>query len=441
MRRKDEAGQALLIVAAAFVVLMLAAGLSIDMGYLRYEKRRLQMAADSAAIAGANSCKESSGCEASYITEGQTSAAYNGFDHTSPQTTVAINNPPQSGPHSSTTDAVEAIITQNVPTFFMKIFGPSFSSFPVTARAVAYPGPGTSCIYALSSMALGGTKPSVEAPACTITDTGNLTVGGPNDAGDFLEAQAIIYGGSYGGGGMVSPSPIHVAPAGNPLASLPTNPGPPGPASPCPGLAYCPGYYYYPNGLSIGSSVNFPNSSPYVIGGSGLSISGSGTVTGTGVTFYITSGGVSINYGTDYSSCATTPNFGSTIQLSAPTDTGILFVQNQSQASTITLNNGDTCNSNGNNTTASYLWGLLYFPYSQLTLIGTGLGSDNGCSSVPRYTIVVASVLLFGTDNTMDFRGGDSNFGVSDCPPGTVTPFPFPSGPLYDPIKDAVLVE
>src|SRR5580704_6808961 len=48
-----ESGQALLAAAFSLIVLLGAAGLAIDMGYLRYQKRLQQSAADSAALAGA----------------------------------------------------------------------------------------------------------------------------------------------------------------------------------------------------------------------------------------------------------------------------------------------------------------------------------------------------------------------------------------------------
>ena len=54
MRRNRESGQALIFVGFSLVVLAAVVGLAIDMGYLRYTKRRLQTAADSAAIAGAS---------------------------------------------------------------------------------------------------------------------------------------------------------------------------------------------------------------------------------------------------------------------------------------------------------------------------------------------------------------------------------------------------
>jgi uncharacterized membrane protein len=51
--RWREGGQALVFVALSLLVLTGVVGLSVDMGYLRYTKRRLQTAADSAAVAGA----------------------------------------------------------------------------------------------------------------------------------------------------------------------------------------------------------------------------------------------------------------------------------------------------------------------------------------------------------------------------------------------------
>src|SRR5260370_35367630 len=53
MTRKNEAGQALVLVAVALVILLGFAGLGIDMGNLRYQRRLQQTAADAAAIAGA----------------------------------------------------------------------------------------------------------------------------------------------------------------------------------------------------------------------------------------------------------------------------------------------------------------------------------------------------------------------------------------------------
>ena len=169
----------------------------------------------------------------------------------------------------------------------------------------------------------------------------------------------------------------------------------------------------------------------------GLSISGTcstqcGTVTGTGVTFYNASGPISINSGATYSNCPEGfYTVGSTVQLVAPADTGILFFQDKgdSQAATMTLNNGDGCNTFGL-APSSYLWGALYFPKAELDLTGIGLDADSpaACSTLPRFTTVVAQTLTFT---------GDVNLQAGDCATGNVTPPALPPNP----IKAAVLVE
>src|SRR6202012_1734319 len=48
-----QSGYGLIFAALGMVLLLGAAGLSVDMGYLRYQRRLMQSAADSAALAGA----------------------------------------------------------------------------------------------------------------------------------------------------------------------------------------------------------------------------------------------------------------------------------------------------------------------------------------------------------------------------------------------------
>src|SRR5580700_11260745 len=101
MMRKNERGQALLPAAVGLTVFILAAGLGIDMGYLRYEKRLQQSAADSAAIAGAAQYGyESSVCDGSVSTAAKTDSASNGFTDGSNHVTVTPSCPPSDGPHA-----------------------------------------------------------------------------------------------------------------------------------------------------------------------------------------------------------------------------------------------------------------------------------------------------------------------------------------------------
>jgi Putative Flp pilus-assembly TadE/G-like len=450
-----EKGQSILIVAAGLVVLMLAAGLAIDMGYLRYEKRRAQMAADSAAIAGAaayEACVQGDQCT-DMVTAGQTSAAYNGFDVSNPQVSVAIQNPPSTGAYVGNANYVEAIVTQNTPVYFMRILGPSTTSYTISASAVAYPGPGVGCIYALDSLTLSGSgqdDASVQSGQCLLLDSGALNVGYDSYAWDTGGA---VYGGTATGVATSDPNlyppPVPGAPVGNPLSYLKsfTASG----VGSCTAGVCTPGDY--PNGITIQGDWTF-QPGLYSVEGSGLNISGYGgeAVTGNGVTFSINHGGVSINSGATYAPC-TLSSPGVTVQFVAPSDgtyTGVLFIGSQNLSGTssfITLNNGDSCNVPGvtsptsnwfPSTNSSYAWGVIDFPAGSLTLNGIGLFSSTfkadgnsvpvvGCSDTPRFTTVIAY------DLTLD---GTDNFGVGDC--NAITPYTFP---FPDLIKDAVLVE
>src|SRR5712671_899107 len=76
MKFKKQSGQVLIGAAVAMVVLAGFAGLAIDMGALRYQKRLQQSAADSAAIAGASNLTYGS---SDWTIGAQNAASQNGF--------------------------------------------------------------------------------------------------------------------------------------------------------------------------------------------------------------------------------------------------------------------------------------------------------------------------------------------------------------------------
>ncbi len=139
MKRKKEAGQALVLVAIALLLVLLPImGLGIDFGYFRYQEVQLQTAADAAAIAAAGELSYSISCSCNALqTAGQNAAAANGFTNTANGATVAVNNPPQSpqDPNSGNANYVEVVVTQDEPTFFGKVLG--INSVTQSARAVA----------------------------------------------------------------------------------------------------------------------------------------------------------------------------------------------------------------------------------------------------------------------------------------------------------------
>lgn len=141
-----------------------------------------------------------------------------------------------------------------------------------------------------------------------------------------------------------------------------------------------PGFYY--GGISINGNqaINF-NPGTYILGGGGLSINGNtSSMTGTGVTFYNTTGlggygKIKLNGNTQ-------------VNLTAPTSgslEGILFFQDPSVSSGA----GSIINGNSSST----FDGALYFPTTTLTY--------NGNSSLSGYTIIVAYDLVWNGNSSI----------------------------------------
>jgi Flp pilus assembly protein TadG len=146
--RTGDAGQAIVVVALALVVILAILGLAVDMGYLRYTKRQLQTAADAAAMAGAAELPYGDVTSAA-----QTDSATNGFTNGTNGATVTVNNPPLSGQHIGDSHYVETIVAKSTNTFFAKAFG--VKTVTLQARAVAHLGSGNNCIFALDPAASG----------------------------------------------------------------------------------------------------------------------------------------------------------------------------------------------------------------------------------------------------------------------------------------------
>src|SRR5216117_2516868 len=94
-------------------VLVAFVGLAFDVGYLQWSRRRAQTAADAAALAAAWAVVEGD----PVTTSGQNGSADNGFTNSTNGVTVTINKPPSSGSYTSDATAVEAVISQDAPSF------------------------------------------------------------------------------------------------------------------------------------------------------------------------------------------------------------------------------------------------------------------------------------------------------------------------------------
>ena len=74
-------------------------------------------------------------------------------------------------PYQNNAGAVEVIVSQNQPTFFMKIVGRT--SVPVSAQAVATLGSSKGCIYALGAAGVTYTAASNISASCGVIDNGD----------------------------------------------------------------------------------------------------------------------------------------------------------------------------------------------------------------------------------------------------------------------------
>lgn len=428
MRPKMEAGQALVLAAAAMVVLLGFVGLGVDMGVARYEKRLQQTAADAAAIAGATNLAPNSGVQAG----AQNASASNGFtDNTgggacaapptnlgAGQVTVTVCNGPLTGPHVGNALYVEAFVSAGQPTYFMKIFGVNTQT--ITARAVATNFSGATqgsnnynCLSTLGppSASIEGVNvnghATLNAATCGIADNGNFNTKGNSlavNAGSFGVSGSAIQTGN--GGSVTCTSgqtncPQYGTPAvPNPLASL--TPPPVGTpvawtGTPVPGTTY--------NGINITSNVpiNFP-AGIYVLSGGSFTCSGTPTITGTGVMFYFTNGATFSCQGND------------TVQFTAPSSgpyQGILFYQdpNDCNCGTGGCDNGVvSCGPGpalGGNTGTNY-GGVLYFPNDQLTFFGNNTSFSAG--------IIIADSFQLSGNPTVNLQG------QAGLPGGTLPP-------------------
>jgi hypothetical protein len=379
------------------VVLFAFLGLAMDVGYLQWTRRRLQIAADAAAVGGAQ--EVSRGSTSTKITSSaKGDASLNGFTNGTNGVTVTVNDPPASGAYAGVTGAVEVIIAQNVPLYFASVLG--ITSTTVSARAVSLLGANGDCIYVLDgskaqalyvdgainiTLACGAIIDSTSAQAMYLD--GAINWSGPSN---------VVGGYSKVGAVNISPAPnTGVAAQSDPLAYL---------AAPSYGAcdhtnfslsgAYNttigPGVYC--GGITMTGAGNVTmNGGLYVLEGGGLSVNGAINITGNGgITFYNTQG-----TGYPYGPIAIVG--ASNISLTAPTTgslAGILFFQDRTIANPAA--SSITGASNG-----TYI-GALYFPTSALTYSG----ASNG-----QYTIIVSDALTFSGaanvgDNYSSLPGG-----------------------------------
>jgi hypothetical protein len=431
MKFKKQSGQVLFGTAAALVVLAGFAGLAIDMGTLRYQKRLQQTAADAAAIAGASNLAFDG---TSFRPGALTAATANGFvDNTNggacgdatitalDSVTVTVCNGPQpvaingstvaAGPHAGDTNYVEVVLAKVQPTYFMKIFG--IDSRTIVARAVATNTGGgsagsASCVYTLGTPAnqlnfnkagVGSTGTNyIYAPSCAIVDNGNFVANGNVS----VKAASIGVGGGINLPNNSTPDCTQNQPAGvcpTPVAGMPYSGDPfankyPTPTAGGAGTVttvggvttYSPGTY---NGITInspGNTVFTPG--VYVITGAFRINAGANVCAGGVANFSVTPFTCTHNAGSDGATfyltggASLTINGGASTKMYAPdsgTYEGLLFYQNPSDSQQATINGNDN----------SFFQGAIYMPKADVDFSGTATFNSGAL-----YTAIISDQLL-----------------------------------------------
>jgi hypothetical protein len=380
VRRGRERGQVLPLIAVSLAVLMGFAGIAVDVAYLEYRQQAQQTATDAAAAGGAEAllhagCPNANAAKSAALAN----AANNGFPLAG-NTSVTPNNPPVGGPFASNPCAVSVTITtQHVATFFSRLFGYQ-SGMPETTLAVAeVSATGSGCIFLLSptiSQNFNGSTLNASQCGVLINDTANFN-------GSNVHVLNIGYAGpppNTNGAQFTEGLPGPMLPVSDPCpeisgcAYLAANPPSTSNCTDFHGNGYVgnlnPGCY---NNLNLNGATVTMLPGTYVFNG-GTNFNGA-SITGSGVTMYVTASG-------------TPPNFNgiANANLSPPTSgsqQGVLYYQVPS--------NTQSPNLNGSTETFS---GLMYAP---------GATSVNFNGAAGKYLILVFGAANFNGSSPYDF--------------------------------------
>ena len=422
MRRMgNESGQTLIFVALGMACILGFVGLAAVVSSMLHDRRIVQTAADTAALAAGNEYLYVSTVQSDVKTAGQKATAVDGITNGT-NGTVTVNSPPLYGPHAGTAGYVEAIVQKTDYRYFLGLVGGSSAS--IAGRAVAWTGaPGTGCFYILESSGeaahLQGSY-TVGVPGCGIIDDSDssdaLDITG--NGGSLTAGYIGVVGGVSGTLPAGQRATTGIVPVSDPLAgtlpeytctstcteTLPngtTSKGPACVAAPTAkgstwGPATSSGAVCYTNATIPGNITMNPGT--YIFTASTVSLGGNTGITAdTGITFYFTTGSLSM---------VGTPN----IEITAPSPTtnpgdpfdGVAYVQAPGNTSIMYIN-GDS---------SGLFDGVVYLPGAEMEISG------NTTITLPK--VIVSSF----------YDKGNATINITDEEPVGATP-----------IKQVILVE
>lgn len=389
----SQAGNALIITGLTMPILIGAAGLATDTVQWSLWKRELQRQADSAALAGAYAKAQGASAGSAALTD------INRHKFVTLYGTPLIENAPTVGPYAGNNAAVRVKLSTRQRLPFSAILTGRTPTLSAEGTAAVISN-GHYCVIALEkttavgitmqgnasvSMGCGMSTNSQGSPAVSAGGSSSIY------ATPIMAVGGIPNSNNYAAGTQLMPYSL---PQPDPFQSLP-DPNLNDPAMPsCSGkLSVSPNNTKNVNnpsgaacyrGMDLKGTVNFAPGI-YYIDGSSISIGSQAVVTGTGVTFILTSSTASTNPST----IATLDiNGGAKLTLSPPTTgvyAGILFYQDRRALDSGT----DTINGNA----ASSLTGAIYFPSQAIQFSGDS-GMNTNCIQ-----IVTKRVTFIGNNN------------------------------------------
>ncbi|HSG96256.1 MAG TPA: pilus assembly protein TadG-related protein [Afifellaceae bacterium] len=410
--REDNRGGTAVLAAIMFPAVIGGFGLGAEAGYWYYTQRKIQHAADvSAHAAGVR--KRSGDDAATYEAVALDIATKAQFRYN--LGTIDVNSPPATGAYAGNADAVEVILTENLPRLFTAIF--ANTTVPITSRAVVLiDGGSVACILALGptesqGVSIGGNS-TVTLDGCDIASNSMMPTAYDQGGGPSMTTGCIhtVGEGNVNGGTLNLMDPE--CPTIDEYAPVTADPyatrAEPTVSGNCQNFNAVvnqgggqgqgqgqgqgnatqiqPGHYC---GMQFsGQSTYNLNAGTYIVDGADFIINSGVTVTGTDVTIYLVNG-ARINI-----------NGGAMVDLSAPTSgdySGILFFAERDD--TTQLNHTFS----GNASTS--LVGAIYTPTDNIDYAG-GASGANGCLQAIGWTVEF-------TGNS-DFQSNCANSGTTD---------------------------
>jgi len=392
---RSERGSILILTAVSLTVLMGVTALAVEGGLLFDTRQRMQSAADAGALASALEVKRDSAIPIGNLRPFADNATkFHGFENGVNGVTVTVNHPPTSGRFNGQVNYVEVIISNPVAMSLMRLFNRSSMTVQTRAVAGAAAGGGNFVIFGENNSGVPNLSKALElSGGSSLTLDGSLVVNSTDAAGlkvggTLKTGQGANTVGGYdpspcstcykwsSGAWVVTQPTTGVSPVTDPLASQPI--------PSCSGTCATGSISINSGSLEIyqgnytditisGTATAHFNPGVYVITGN-LDMKNSVTVTGTGVTFYLTSGKLNM------------ANSGTNITLSAPTtgtNAGMLFFSARTNATDWVVSGGANV----------YLNGIIYQRKAGSKFTFSG-GSDAGNGT--QYTIFIVNQFVLG---------------------------------------------